>query len=144
MELKHLILTRKDSDAEGTSGKLVFNDEIIAYTLEPQWFGNQVNRSCIPTGNYLCRLVDSPKFGTVYQVQHVENRTHILLHSGNFAGDTKTSISLKADSRGCILLGKLDGKLQGQRAVLASRNAIRDFHQLLNKQDFKLTVKYDD
>lgn len=140
MELKHLILTRTDSDAEGTSGKITFNDQHIAHTLEPQWFGNQVGRSCIPVGIYTCRLVNSPKFGRAYQVQDVENRSHILFHAGNFAGDVQSN--LKADSEGCILLGTTDGKLQGQRAVLGSRVALRYFHRLLDNTDFKLTVRY--
>lgn len=73
------------------AGKLLFE----CFTLELPWHFNEVANSCIPLGSYDCVLHNSPKFGVVFKVLKVLNRSEILLHKGNTVKDTK----------GCILLG---------------------------------------
>jgi hypothetical protein len=86
-------------------------------TLEDRWFDNEKQISCIPAGKYKIRLHDSPKFGKVYQVCDVPDRSHILIHAGN----------TKEDTHGCILLGLMYGTLGTETAVISSRAAFANF-----------------
>jgi hypothetical protein len=123
-------LTREPSTDQGTEGRLVIPDiGFTCFTLELPWRGNASRVSCIPRGPYTCVAVDSPRFGRVYHVQAVPGRTHILIHSGNLAGDV--SLGFKSNVEGCILLGSRRGTIQGQCAVLVSRATVRRFMALL-------------
>jgi hypothetical protein len=81
----------------------------------------------------------SNKYGRIYWVRKVPDRTYILIHSGNYAGD-KTK-GLKSHVMGCVLLGKKSGRLGGQVAVLNSRIAVRNFMEELEYQPFKLRIQ---
>ena len=80
-----MILKRVEHSDKCTRGVLIHEDEIIALTLENPWRDNTPNISCIPIGTYLCKRVDSPKFGDTFEVSDVSGRTHILFHSGKVA-----------------------------------------------------------
>ena len=75
-------------------------------TLELPYVGNQRNISCIPLGGYSVSMSHSPKFGECYRLAEVPDRDGILIHKGNYTGNTQ----------GCILIGTalvdLDGDLQ--------------------------------
>lgn len=73
------------------TGVLLFE----CFALELPNRNNEVANSCIPLGSYECILHNSPKFGIVFKVLNVVNRSEILFHKGNTINDTK----------GCILLG---------------------------------------
>ncbi|XXJ19867.1 DUF5675 family protein [Desulfovibrio caledoniensis] len=103
-------LIRYDEDRDGTFGVLLVDGRPFASTLEPMDRGNARNVSRIPAGEYLCSIVDSPRFGRTFEVLDVPGRDHILFHAGNVIEDTA----------GCILLGEREGKLHGNRAVLNS------------------------
>lgn len=133
-------LTRQHPSDQGTEGEFVCPAVNLAtFTLELPWRNNQPCISCIPPGTYICRLVKSPKFGMVFQVLDVEGRTHILHHSGNFAGDKEKGF--RTHVLGCILHGLKRGYIDGQQAVLLSRNAMRKLHKALGNRQFKLTIK---
>ena len=70
--------------------------EFTCYTLELPWINNQQNISCIPAGTYECEKHVSPKFGDCILIKNVAGRTDVLIHYGNFTGDTL----------GCILVGE--------------------------------------
>ncbi|RKZ67308.1 MAG: hypothetical protein DRQ48_09910, partial [Gammaproteobacteria bacterium] len=71
-----------DIDEQGTFGEL--SCELFSfYTIERPWLDNEENISCIPTGVYTCKRTMSPKFGLVYEIMDVEDRTHILFHAAN-------------------------------------------------------------
>lgn len=141
------ILIRFDSGEQGTFGRL-FLHGLSLFTVEQPWKDNRPSFSSIPAGEYICVWRRSPKYGWCYHVQDVEGRTHILIHPGNFGGDRE--LGYRSDTLGCILLTKKMGALSitqkgkriVQRAGLVSRPAVRAFHRLMNKQDFKLTI-YD-
>ena len=80
-------LTRFAYTKDGTFGRL---GRFI--TVEEEWQDNQPNISCIPTGTYVCRRVQSPKFGNTFEVTEVPGRSHILLHA----------LNTEEGSRGCI------------------------------------------
>lgn len=115
-------LVRFDATPDGTLGRLE-----QWRTLEEEDLGNQRNVSSIPTGTYVCRRVDSPRFGETFEVTGVPGRSHILFHAGNTEENT----------RGCILVGKMFGVLNvldedtGERqhklATLRSRDAFDEF-----------------
>lgn len=115
--ISNVELIRLEQGQEGTFGVLRLNGQVFCVTLEPPEQGNRENISCIPTGEYLCRRVESPRFGTTFEVAHVPNRKHILLHPGNVTDDTS----------GCVLLGKHFGKLRGDRAILNSGKTFMRF-----------------
>ena len=127
----------KRSD-QGTEGLLVY-DDFTCRTLELPWRENQKQISCIPAGEYDVEIRLSNKYGRVYWVRHVPNRTYILIHSGNYAGDK--SKGFKSHVMGCILLGKSSGYLGGQVAVLNSRITVRAFTERMDYEPFKLRIQ---
>ena len=126
----------KRSD-QGTLGALIANI-YWCYTLELPWRDNRPNISCIPSGSYEVGIRLSPKYGEIYHIKGVPNRTNILIHSGNYAGDI--SKGYKTNVAGCILLGAKQGLLQSQWAVLNSRIAVRKFMETMNKEPFRLII----
>lgn len=130
-------LCRLKRSDQGTEGLLVSGD-FNCRTLELPWRNNQKQISCIPAGEYNVEIRLSNKYGRVYWVRHVPNRTYILIHSGNYAGDV--SKGFKSHVMGCILLGKKNGFLGGQVAVLNSRIAVREFVEYMEYEPFKLRI----
>jgi hypothetical protein len=122
---------------QGTQGVLIYGGNRF-HTLELPWRYNKKNISCIPQGTYPCNIRVSPKFGKVYWVKNVPDRDFILIHSGNWAGDTRKGF--KTNVYGCILLGLNRGLLLGQTAVLNSRLAIRYFMETMEGKPFTLMV----
>lgn len=117
-----LTLTRYESDEEGTFGHLTCGTQLNLHTVELPDKNNQRNVSCIPEGVYKVVPYDSPRFGSVFLVCDVKDRSFILFHSGNFAGDA--SKGYITNSEGCILPGLKRGILEGQDAVIHSRRAL--------------------
>ena len=123
---------------QGTEGILV-TDGYECKTLELPWRDNRRQISCIPPGEYKVEIRISNKYGRVYWVRHVPDRTYILIHSGNYAGDK--SKGFKSHVMGCILLGKKSGFLGGQVAVLNSRVAVRAFMEEMEYEPFMLRIQ---
>lgn len=116
-----IALTRKQTLVEGmpTMGTLVAGP-LKLFTLELPWLNNEPQTSCIPAGTYLCPLAWSDRYQQLMpRLLHVPDRTGILIHSGNFAGDT----------HGCILVGKS----ATASAVYDSRGAWALFQDWLGK-----------
>lgn len=134
-----LTLIREKSEEYGTFGLIVMPSGKSVYTLELPWKDNKVRESCVPTNTYSCQIVRSPRFGRVYGVQNVPNRSAILIHAGNYGGDIGKGY--KSDIQGCILLGESKGNLSGQPAVLNSKSALRMFMDEMQDQEFDLVIK---
>ncbi len=132
-----LMLNRYDSDDNGTFGTLA-GEGMLLTTLELPWRDNKPNMSCIPKGDYICELVQSPHFGQVYQIQNVPGRSHILIHPGNLAGDV--ALGLRSDSEGCILPGLFRTTVAGQSGIAHSRSALAWLMNNLGGQPFKLII----
>ena len=133
------ILTRVESTVQGTFGE--FKIEELGFSclsLELPWKDNKKQISCIPLGSYPCKLTNSPKFGIVYAVKKVFQRSNILIHWGNYAGDA--ALGYKTDSNGCILLGKKRGILLDQKAVLASVVTLKALLKATKGESFNLTI----
>jgi len=122
----------------GTEGMLVTSDGFTCMTLELPWRENKRSISCIPAGDYTTKIRISPKYGEIYWVTKVPSRSYILIHSGNWAGDTEKGFSTHVN--GCVLLGRKHGWLNDQRAVLNSRITVRAFMRHMGNQKFLLKV----
>ena len=130
-------LIRTERGDEGTFGVILFDGRYL-YTGELPWRDNKSNISCIPTGIHPVRVSLSPRYGRVYQI-HVNGRTHVLFHQGNYCGERE--LGFLSHVRGCVLLGKRKGRLGNQRAVLASRVARREFELAMAFEPFDLEIK---
>jgi len=122
---------------QGTLG-MIYYDGFKCYTLELPWKENARNVSCIPKGSYEVKMRLSPKYGQAYWVSDVPDRSFILIHSGNWAGDK--SKGFKTHVNGCILLGQKRGLLLSQLAVLNSRITVKRFMRKLQFQPFTLDI----
>ncbi len=116
----------------GSFGVFLIQSEAFCVTLEPPNFNNMKNISCIPTGQYMCCRVKSPKFGDTFEVRHVPDRDHVLFHAGNTVDDTEA----------CILTAQHFGKLKGNRAVLNSGATFKAFLAYMQPyEEFHLTIR---
>ena len=122
---------------QGTRG-LLFAGAFSCHTLELPWRNNQCNISCIPAGEYKVEIRISPKYGYVYHIKEVPQRSYILFHSGNFAGDKHKGY--RTNVAGCIILGSNRGLLFGQWAVLNSRIAVKRFMAHMELEPFILKI----
>lgn len=133
-------IQRLGSSDHGTFGVL-FAPAIgfSCYTGEPPWRNNLRSLSCIPPGDYIVKVRNSPKYGLIFHVKDVKGRTYILIHSGNFAGNIEKG--LRTHTQGCILLGQKTGWLAGQKCVLNSRVTVKKFMSLMQMKPFKLKIR---
>jgi len=139
MKPPRVLILRDESTVDGTPGTLI-TENFGCRTLELPWLDNLRKRSCIPDGIYRCVVVNSPRFGRVYQVLKVPGRTHILFHSGNWAGQIPIR---RTHVQGCILLGERIGTLSGQKAILVSKPAVRRFMSAMQNKPFELEIKWN-
>jgi len=117
---------------DGTFGVLFDGDIPFCLTLEREWRNNEKNISCIPRGKYVCKRIESPKFGDTFEVLDVPGRSHILFHKGN----------IEDDSHGCILIGEQYHEYKGKISIKASREGFAEFTRILNPDDwFELEIK---
>ncbi len=136
-------MVRFQSNQFGTFSLLTLQSGKTLIIGELPWKDNRPNLSCIPKNEYVCRRIISPKFGEVYKVDNVPNRTNILIHAANFVGDTEKR--LKSDVLGCLAPGKRMGTLSlanktGQLAVLASGDALRELLAEVDGESFLLNI----
>ena len=139
--MRRVLLIRTSSGDQGTFGWLITDSGLALRSLELPWKDNRRNISCIPTGDYRAQYLArsaSGKYRRVYHLPNVDGRSGILIHSGNFAGDT--SLGYRSHVAGCIILGTHAGYLGGQKAVLASRMALMKLRRDLNCANFKLEI----
>lgn len=124
-------IIRLEETDHGTLGILKLDKRVFCATLEPPDKENAQNVSSIPAQQYMCRRVQSPRFGNTFEVQNVPGRSHVLFHAGNTEYDTA----------GCILLGELGGH-DGPVNVVNSKQTMESFlAELHNEAAFHLTIK---
>lgn len=142
MDLRKVYLFRTRFEDSGTFGLVQYGSNFCR-SLELPWRGNIRTLSCIPVGDYECRLIRSPKFGSVYGLINVPGRTGILIHSANFGGDRL--LGYDTHLQGCIALYERDGALRNshgimQPAGLISRPAVSKFMQWADRKPFVLRL----
>lgn len=112
-----LILHRVAYTDDATFGVLIRDGRPFAVTLERGWHDNAPRESCIPTGTYTCKRVQSPRFGNTFEVRAVPGRSAILFHKGNVADD----------SLGCILVGEAFNPVKGKHGITSSAEGFAEF-----------------
>ena len=135
-------LQRGPSTDGGTFGVLTFGYDVV-HTIELPWRGNKPQRSCIPLGTYRCIIVKSPKFGRVYGVLNVPNRSNVLIHSANLAGDVDKGLTTQL--HGCIAPCMKVGQMRNnagamQSAGLVSCAALTKLMTWADGQPFELEI----
>lgn len=129
--MRQVRLIRIETSAEhGTFGVLLIDGEAFCVTLEPYTRDNANSISSINAGQYLCKPVDSPRWGHTYTVTDVQGREYIRIHPGNKDDNTE----------GCILIAQYFGKLGKDRAVLNSGDTHKEFMRRMNDEPFTLTI----
>ena len=139
--MRKLDLHRLETGIDGTFGVLIFGEQIL-WIAEPPDRQNFIGKSCINAGQYICQWQRSPKYGWCYEVARVPDRTRILIHAGNLAGDT--DCGRHTHTRGCLLpglkIGEITSRGRRQRAVLNSRAALRLLEKRMNRRPFKINI----
>jgi len=132
MDKTILTIVRVSSLPEGTFGVILHKKKPFAVTGERPWANNLAKVSCIPAGVYLCRRYSSERYDNTFEVTGVKDRTYILFHKGNFP--------LK-DSEGCILVAEKFAEINGQVAVMESRDGYGEMmEKLRDTQTFILQI----
>lgn len=121
------ILARYDAQPNCIFGMLSVGDDFLCHTLELPWKNNSNSTSCIPPGAYIAEMTDSPKFGHVYKLTNVKDRSHILIHAGNYPDET----------HGCILVGV--GRV-GNNMIRGSRAALDALHKYTGGEVLQLDI----
>lgn len=125
-----LILTRINNEKDRTFGIIHLPNRTF-FTLELPWRDNHANISRVPAGTYTATFTESPHFNKkTYLLTGVKDRTSIRIHSANLPHELK----------GCIALGEKLGVLNGERALLNSRQAVEEFEKLLEQKPFELEI----
>lgn len=139
--LKHFIIRRVSESEFGTFGVILDEGLPFALTVEPFWQNNAPDISCIPPGKYLCKRIESPRFGDTFEITNVPGRTHILFHWGNFGSGDKSRL-IESDTKGCVVIGEEFGVLHDIPAVLSSKRGFREFKKRTESLDeFYLTIE---
>ena len=133
-----LTLTREPSTEEGTFGVLE-GEALEMQTVELPWKDNARNISCIPVGVYLCTPHVSPTHGRCFWLQDVTARSEILIHAGNWAGDTGKG--WKSDLLGCIAIGFGSLRGDGQDMILNSQKALGKLIEYTEYKAFVLDIR---
>lgn len=136
--MKKVTITRTFGNDKQTLGVLT-TDGFTCKSLELPDKKNASRVSCIPEGVYICKYTKSPLFSKnagkdvfTYAVLNVPKRAGIRIHSANYARQLL----------GCIALGAAhkDLDIDGQLDVIHSGDTIRKFEEVMNKEDFELTI----
>lgn len=132
-------IERLDSTDEGTFGRFTFHD-FVCFSGELLWSDNEPSISSIPPGRYVCIWSYSAKFKRqMFEITNVPGRAGIRIHAANFMGDDRKGF--KKQLNGCVALGEKLGRMDGQKALLISKPAIRQFESLMNGKSFTLEIK---
>jgi hypothetical protein len=131
---------RTSTSDQGTFSVLRSEDSTFSCFLSELPERNNIPTfSCIPPSVYNVIWDKSPKFGWCYHVLDVHGRGNILIHSGNWVGDSTKGY--KTNSYGCILPAKKLGILAGQKAGLLSLPTLRRLESFFERRSFILEIR---
>jgi len=139
--MRHVVILRESQSDHGTFGRLFTDHGYQCRTLELPWRDNKSNLSNIPVGHYRSVYLERSASGFyrhVYHIKGVPGRVGVLIHSGNYAGDTTKS--LQTHSHGCILLGTKSGVIGKQKAIFGSKLARRLFIEDMDGAEMMLHI----
>ena len=127
-KIKKVILQRVWMDDNQSTGSLIVLDDLrqpiyISPCIERGDRNNEQNVSNVPTGTYPLVWENSPKFGMVWELKDVPNRSECKIHAANMWNQIN----------GCIAPGTYLGEINedGYYDTLASGDALKRFHLAL-------------
>ena len=127
-KIKKVILQRVWMDDNQSTGSLIVLDDLrqpiyISPCIERGDRNNEQNVSNVPTGTYPLVWENSPKFGMVWELKDVPNRSECKIHAANMWDEIN----------GCIAPGTYLGELNadGYYDTLSSGDALKRFHLAL-------------
>lgn len=127
LKVEKVIVNRmRDHENKVTLGTLNYKG-FKCFTLELPWLDNKRNESCIPPAKaYKCVKHNSPRHGYVIKITNVLDRTHILIHAGNFVRQIE----------GCVLVGDSIKFLDGDNIpdVTNSKTTMQKLMEILPKE----------
>ena len=109
-----IVLERFAWTPTATFGRLHLAGGVEVFTVERPWLDNEVNVSCIPEGRYEMRRGTFRGKYEDLELVEVPGRSAIEVHVANLASEL----------RGCIAPGMRLGVVEGEWAVVASRQAL--------------------
>ena len=125
---KRVVLQRVWMDENQSTGSLIVLDKFrqpiyISPCIERGDRNNERNVSNVPTGTYPLVWENSPKFGMVWELKDVPNRSECKIHSANMWDEIN----------GCIAPGTYLGELNadGYYDTMSSGDALKRFHLAL-------------
>ncbi|HAV25181.1 MAG TPA: hypothetical protein DCX01_03290 [Bacteroidetes bacterium] len=125
---KRVVLQRVWMDENQSTGSLIVLDKFrqpiyISPCIERGDRNNERNVSNVPTGTYPLVWENSTKFGMVWELKDVPNRSECKIHVANMWDEIN----------GCIAPGTYLGELNadGYYDTLASGDALKRFHLAL-------------
>jgi hypothetical protein len=129
-----IMLDRIGNTQWGAFGRMHLPDGWVCMTVEPPWRHNAHGESCIPAGDYVMEMRQSPivarithnDFTRGWEIIGVPKRDLIMIHPGNFAGDD-------GDTDGCVLVGRAYGVMDCKPGITASRATFKDLMERLNQ-----------
>ena len=134
--LRAELLRTEEVDVQTLGELKIFDNEHLLYsckTLELGWHDNQINVSCIPTGEYWVEKRYNNRRRNHFQILDVKGRSWILIRIGNYYTQIK----------GSVLVGQrhIDINHDGYKDVTNSRTTMVELYRQLPKR-FKLEIKY--
>jgi hypothetical protein len=137
--LPHVVIERAETGDQGTFGRLFAPGGFRRYTGELPERGNAPSVSRILAEKYRCEWTWSPRFRRfMYVLLGTSPRAGIRAHSANLMGDTAKGY--RSQLNGCIALGERLGWMDGQKALLLSAPAVRDFEAHMQHKPFELEL----
>jgi hypothetical protein len=132
-------IERSDFGDQGVFGRLYAPAGFRRYTGELPDRDNAPNVSCILPGKYDAEWTYSPAFKRfMYVLLGTAPRTGIREHSANFMGDKTKGYYCQLN--GCIAVGERLGWMDGQKALLLSAPAVREFEVHMQQKPFELEI----
>lgn len=139
-----LDIKRVLSKDDGTFG-VIYAPGIALFSLELPWRQNKTDYSCIPAGLYEAKQDISTLKGNKHVIRlfDVPNRSNVLIHVGNYAGDS--TLGYKTDVQGCIIPGTgfsfVSFQEKQQRLVTNSRIAMQDLLDIVKEEYLTITIE---
>ena len=127
----HLYITRLKDDSNHTISECsLHSDRLTLFrfsALELSYKNNERNISCIPHGKYKGRVRVSKKYGRNIHILNVDDRSFILVHSGNY----------KTQTKGCVLVGSgfKDINNDGSVDVINSKDTMSRLMSFISDND---------
>jgi hypothetical protein len=142
-EIKEVAVTFTETDKAGSFGTLDTGTCQTYVAAPPYRSDNAKDKSCPPAGRYKMTLRKSDRLGVDrWHIEDVPGHDGILIHKGNFAGDT--DLGLKSDTEGCLLVGNAIGELAGQKCLINSKDAFDRLMADLEGDTCHIVIRWKD